>query len=238
MPDFVARAGAYIDRAHRVAGFLLICCVVLGLMSFCQWQRNGELNRLLEGYAQRLPVIVVPGAVAGKYDPREDAQLVAAFADFVTQNFNTFTPETVAKQLESLRPYLAPALLTDSQPYFAKKVDDATSVKRSSLFIPDRASLTVTNTTENGVDLREVILRGKLKNIAAGTVAEDVPLEVQMTFQKGIINPNINPYGFQLVRYHEKPLVKEAPPPAIDTSGPAPTAPTPATPSPANQGNP
>ncbi|MCA3244235.1 MAG: hypothetical protein INF43_02885 [Alphaproteobacteria bacterium] len=224
MPDFVARAGSYIDRAHRVAGFLLICCAVLGLMTFCQWQRNAELNNLLEGYAQRLPVIVVPGAVAGKYDPREDAQLVAAFADFVTQTFNTFTPETVKRQVESIRPYLAPALLVDSEPYFAKKIDDATSVKRSSLFVPDKASLEVKNYTENGVDLRDVVLRGVLKNIAAGTLAEDVPLEVRMTFQKGIINPNINPFGFQLVRYQEKPIVKDAPPEQIDTSGPTPTA--------------
>lgn len=216
--DFVARAGSFIDRAHRVAGFLLICCVVLGLMATCQWQRNMELNAKLENFAQRLPVIVVPGAVAGKYDPREDAQLVAAFADYVTQTFNTFTPETLPAQLLSMKPFMAPALLVDSEPYFEKKLQDATSVKRSALFIPNRGSLNVRSYNENGVELRDVELLGTLKNMAAGTLAEDVPLRVKMTFQKGIINPDINPYGFQLVRYLEQPVVKDAPPEQIDTS--------------------
>jgi hypothetical protein len=216
--DFVARAGSFIDRAHRVAGFLLVCCVVLGLMATCQWQRNMELNAKLENFAQRLPVIVVPGAVAGKYDPREDAELVKAFADYVTQNFNTFTPETLPAQLLSMKPFMAPALLVDSEPYFEKKLQDATSVKRSALFIPNRGSLNVRSYNETGVELRDVELLGTLKNMAAGTLAEDVPLRVKMTFQKGIINPNINPYGFQLVRYLEQPIVKDAPPEQIDTS--------------------
>ncbi len=216
--DFVARAGSFIDRAHRVAGFLLICCCVLALMSLCQWQRNIELNQTLENFAQRLPVIVVPGAVAGKYDPREDAQLVAAFADFVTQTFNTFTPETLPAQLLSMKPFLAPALLVDSEPYFEKKLQDATSVKRSALFVPNRSTLKVRSYNENGVELRDVEITGMLKNMAAGTLAEDVPLKIKMTFQKGIINPNINPYGFQLVRYLEAPVVRESAPEQIDTT--------------------
>jgi hypothetical protein len=216
--DFVARAGSFIDRAHRVAGFLLIFSCVMILMTVCQWQENTKLNNQIRESTLRQPVIVVPGAVPGKYDPTQDGKLVEAFADFITQTLNTFTPETLPAQLLSLKPYLAPALLVDSEPDFEKKLQDAASVKRSALFIPNRGSLNVRSYNETGVELRDVELLGTLKNMAAGTLAEDVPLRVKMTFQKGIINPNINPYGFQLVRYLEQPIVKDAPPEQIDTS--------------------
>ncbi len=223
-PDFVARAGAYIDRAHRVAGFLLICTVTLSILSYCQWQTNANLNQQLQEFTLRQPVIVVPGAVPGKYDPTEDRQLVMIFTDFITQAFNTFTPITLAQQIQTIQPFLAPGLLVDSQPYFEKKLADATSVKRSSLFIPDRNTLTIRGYQENGLELRDVSVSGILKNMAAGTLAEDVPLQITMTFRKTIINPTINPYGFELLRYHEKPILTPEEEARIDTSGPTPVS--------------
>jgi hypothetical protein len=221
--DFVARAGAAIDRAHRVAGLLLIFCVLLTILTMCQINKNAELNRQLATITQRLPVIVVPGAVPGKYDPREDTLLVSGFVDKIVQAFNTFTPVNLGKQLQSVEPFLAPALLVDSRNYFTKKLKDAEALKRASLFVPDRTTLKIRPYTQNGQEMRDVTLQGTLQNFAAGTLAESLQLEITLTLQKTVINPDINPYGFLLVRYQERSLVDPNLLPqstVIDTSGP------------------
>jgi hypothetical protein len=205
--DFIARAGTFIDRAHRVAGFLLVCCVVLGVTSFCQWQQNVELNRINSTITQRLPVIVVPGAVPGKYNPQEDELLVSAFVEYITQNFNTFTPANIGRQLDSVSPFMGPDLLVDSRPAFERKIRDAEALKRASLFIPDRSTLKIARSQRNGQDIREVTIRGELRNFAAGTLAEVVPIQIDMTIGKTVINPDVNRYGFMLMRYKETPLI-------------------------------
>lgn len=205
--DFIARAGTFIDRAHRVAGFLLICCVVLGVTSFCQWQQNVELNRLNSNIAQRLPVIVVPGAVPGKYNPQEDELLVSAFVEFITQNFNTFTPSNIGRQLDTVTPFMGPDLLVDSKPAFERKIRDAEALKRASMFVPDRSTLKIVRTQKNSQDQREVSIRGELRNFAAGTLAEVVPVQIDMAMVKTVINPDVNRYGLILMRYKETPLI-------------------------------
>lgn len=217
--DFIARAGTFIDRAHRVAGFLLICCIILGVTSFCQWQHNVELNRINTNITMRLPVIVVPGAVPGKYNPQEDELLVSAFMEFVTQNFNTFTPANVGKQLDSVTPFMAPDLLVDSRPAFERKVRDAESLKRASLFVPDRTTLVIKPIQKNGQEIREVSIKGELRNFAAGTLAEVVPLQIDMTFLKTVINPDVNRYGFLLATYKETPLIDRNKPLPIPGQG-------------------
>jgi hypothetical protein len=221
--DFVARAGAFIDRAHRVAGFLLICCVLLGVTSFCQWQQNVQLNRINATLTQRLPVIVVPGAVPGKYNPQEDGLLVNAFVDYITQSFNTFTPANVGAQLDSVSPFMGPDLLVDSRPAFERKVRDAEALKRASLFIPDRSTLQIKRYTKNSSELRDVTLQGELRNFAAGTLAEVIPVQMNLTLQKTVINPDVNRFGFMLMSYKETPLIdrnNQPKLPPIDTSGP------------------
>jgi hypothetical protein len=221
--DFIARAGNFIDRAHRVAGFLLVCCVVLGVTSFCQWQKNVELNQLLVRNTERLPVIVVPGAVPGKYNPQEDTLLVSAFVEFITQSFNTFTPSNVGRQLDAVSPFMGPSLLVDSRSAFERKVRDAENLKRASLFIPDRSTLKIKAYQKNSQEMRDVSIRGELSNFAAGTLAEVVPIQIDMTFAKTVINPDVNRYGMLLVTYKETPLIdmnqqpKLAP---INTDGP------------------
>lgn len=207
--DFVARAGAIIDRAHRIAGILLICVVVLGLLSMCQISKNASLNAQLMARRVSLPVIVVPGATSGLYSPTEDDRLIQMFTSLITQSINTFTPENMARQYELAKTFFDPALLTDSATYFERKVRDATSDKRSSMFVPDDPSmrdLQVRKYEENGIQKREVTLTGQLHTIIAGTVAETVPVQITLKMQKGVVSPN-NPYGLILTAYRETELV-------------------------------
>lgn len=205
--DFVARAGAVIDRAHRVAGVLLICVLVLCFVSGCQLVNNMGLQKQLDDRRQHYPVIVVPDATTGVYSPTEEERLIALFSDFVTQSLSSYTPETAAKLYSNLRPFFGPALLADSEPYFQKKIRDVGSDHRSSFFIPDRSQpLKVTKRNMNGQDFRDIVMVGQINSIVGGTVAESIPLEVTMTFQKVFSSPT-NPYGFILTAYHERPLV-------------------------------
>lgn len=205
--DFVARAGAIVDRAHRVAGILLICVIVLGLFSTCQFTKNRELQRQLDDRRIRYPVIVVPDASTGVYSPTEEQRLVFLFTDFVTQSLNSYTPENIRGLYDNLRKFLSPAMLTDTQVAFQKRIRDATGDRRSSFFVPDRArELKVEKRTVNGQDFRDVTLYGQMNSIIGGTVAESLPLEVKMTFQKVFASPS-NPYGFILTAYSERPLV-------------------------------
>ncbi|NBV54664.1 MAG: hypothetical protein EBR79_03015 [Proteobacteria bacterium] len=205
--DFIARAGAMIDRAHRIAGLLLICVVVLGVATMCQLARNNQLNNQLMDARVRLPVIVVPGAVAGKYDPRDDDKLISEFTFFLGQTLNTFTPETLSRQYAVLRPFFAPALLTDSAPYFEKKIRDVEADRRSSLFIPDMTTYQVRKYVQNDVEKRDVKVIGSLQTIVAGTPAEVIPLQITFTLEKRLVNPATNPYGFWLSAYNEVILV-------------------------------
>ncbi len=206
--DFLARAGAIIDRAHRVAGFLLVLCGVLGLVTMCQMNEITNLNSQLKVIRQQLPVIVVPGALAGEYDPREEERLISNFTDFITQSFNNYTPETLVKQLEASQPFMSPQALIDGQSYFEKKISDASTIKRSMIFIPERTTLQVKKYRENGVDMRDVLIQGTIQQITSGLPVEALPVEIAMKIRRTIINPKVNPYGFILESYSEKALAK------------------------------
>lgn len=216
--DFVARAGAIIDRAHRIAGILLVCVVILGTVASCQLVKNASLNAQLNQRRIAYPVIVVPDATTGVYSPTEEDRLISLFADFVTQSFNSYTPENVDRLYEGLRPFMGPALLADSAPTFQKTIRDVKADRRSSFFVPNRAQ--PLKVTKRG-DLRDVTINGTIKSIVGGTVAEDIPVDIAMTFQKGFSSP-ANVYGFTLVAYHVNPLVNPQTAPQFNTSNPNP----------------
>jgi hypothetical protein len=200
MNNFVARAGAVVDRAHRVAGLLLVVVVVQSGMLISQWYSNQNLSTQLTRMAQQMPVYVIPGSTRGIYSPTEDDLLINAFVDQVTQNFNTFTYETLAKQYEEMRVFFSPEMLTFSQDYFAKLIRDSQADRRSQLFIPDHTSMQVERGLENGQETRNVTVRGSLQTILAGSVVESVPVEIALKLQKVIIS-RTNPFGFQLGAY-------------------------------------
>lgn len=215
--DFVARAGAIIDRAHRIAGILLICVILLGLVASCQLVRNKNLQDELEAKRIRYPVIVVPDATTGVYSPTEEDRLISLFADFVTQSLNSYTPENITKLYSNLRQFFGPALQADSGPYFQRIQRDAMADRRSSFFVPDRSQpLKVTRRVVNEVEYRDVVMPGQINAIVGGTTAESLPVEINMTFQKGFASPS-NPYGFILTAYHVKPLVDTNKAPQVPT---------------------
>ncbi len=201
--NFVARAGAVVDRAHRVAGLLLVVVVVQSGMIITQWYTNSNLSTQLTRMAQQMPVYVIPGSTRGIYSPTEDDLLINAFVDQVTQNFNTFTYETLAKQYEEMKLFFTPQMLTFSQDYFAKLIRDSQADRRSQLFIPDHTSMKVERSMENGREVRNVTVRGSLQTILAGSVVESVPIEIMLKLEKVVIS-RTNPFGFQLGSYSAK----------------------------------
>jgi len=231
--DFVARAGSVIDRAHRMAGVLLIIVIVQSVMLITMWARNGSLSATIDHLATRLPVYVIPGSTRGIYSPTEDDLLINAFADTVTQSFNTFTYETLSKQYEEMRQFFTPEMLTFSQSYFEKLMSDTKVDRRSQLFVPDRRSLVVQKGMDNGVEARSVSLRGSLQTIVAGSVVESVPLEINMRLRKVIISKT-NPFGFLLAGYNVRRLQPGMPPAEMAPLQPGSTPPgleqSPATP--------
>lgn len=217
--DFVARAGAFIDRAHRIAGVLLLILIVQSLVMVNMWISNRDMADQLRYIAVRMPVYVVPGATRGIYSPTEDDLLIKAFVDQVTQSFKTFTYETLAGQYEEMRQFFTPQMLIDAEAYFSKTLRDAQADRRSSLFIPDSRSMKVEKGSENGVETRTVTIRGSLQTIIAGSVVESLPIEITLKLQKSIIS-KANPFGFQLSFYAERSLAANAAKPFIPQQTP------------------
>lgn len=203
--DFVARAGAFIDRAHRVAGVLLLIVIIQSLIIINMWISNGQMADQLRYVAVRMPVYVVPGATRGIYSPTEDDLLIKAFVDQVTQSFKTFTYETLANQYQEMKQFFTPQMLVDADAYFTKQLRDAQADRRSSLFIPDQQSMRVEKATENGVEMRTVTIKGSLQTVIAGSVVESLPIEITLKLQKAVISKS-NPFGFQLAFYAERSL--------------------------------
>lgn len=203
--DFVARAGSFIDRAHRIAGVLLLIVILQSLIIINQYIRNGEMAEQLRYIAVRMPVYVVPGATRGIYSPTEDDLLIKAFVDQVTQSFKTFTYETLANQYEEMRQFFTPQMLVSAETYFSKALRDSQADRRSSLFIPDHQSMKVEKANEGGLETRIVTIKGSLQTIIAGSVVESLPIEIALKLQKSIISKG-NPFGFQLAEYRERAL--------------------------------
>lgn len=207
--DFLARAGAVIDRAHRVAGLLLVIVIVQAIVIISMWGTNNALTQRIRLMSERLPVYAIPGATRGIYSPTEDDLLIQAFSDTVIQSFNTFTYETIARQYEEMKPFMTAEMLTFSADYFDKLVRDANVDRRSQLFVPDRSTLKVEKSEDNGTEIRKVTQRGTLQTIVAGSIVESVPVEMSLTLRKVIISKS-NPFGFMLQSYSARKVETQA----------------------------
>ncbi|HEX2859129.1 MAG TPA: TraE/TraK family type IV conjugative transfer system protein [Alphaproteobacteria bacterium] len=206
--DFVARAGAIVDRAHRMAGILLIALIVESIIIAALLMGNTSLSERIQRMVERREVYVVPGSTRGLYSPTEDDLLINAFVDTVTQSFNTFTYETLQKQYVEMRTFFSPEMLTFSQDYFDKLIRDSAADRRSQLFIPDHRSMKVDRGTEGGIEVRNVTMRGSLQTILAGSVVESVPVEISLKLQKTMIS-RTNPFGFQLAAYAARKIANQ-----------------------------
>ncbi len=198
--DFLARAGAVIDRAHRVAGILLVLVIVQAIIIISMWGTNNMLTSRIKTMTERLPVYAIPGATRGIYSPTEDDLLIQAFTDTVIQSFNTFTYETIGRQYEEMKPFMTAEMLTFSSDYFDKLVRDSAVDRRSQLLVPNRSTLRVEKLEDNGSEIRKVTQQGTLQTIVAGSIVESVPVELSLTLRKVIISKS-NPFGFMLQAY-------------------------------------
>ncbi|MFZ2586559.1 MAG: hypothetical protein WAZ18_00315 [Alphaproteobacteria bacterium] len=212
--DFVARAGSFIDRAHRMAGVLLLIVILQSLIIINQWNNNNDMAEQLRYVAVRMPVYVVPGATRGIYSPTEDDLLIKAFVDQVTQSFKTFTYETLPNQYQEMKQFFTPQMLVSAEGYFSKALRDSQADRRSSLFIPDHQSMKVEKGTENGLEVRGVTIRGSLQTVIAGSVVESLPIEIVLKIQKSMIS-KANPFGFQLAEYRERAVSQQSAQPFI-----------------------
>src|SRR5690606_22707764 len=172
--DFIARAGAMIDRAHRVAGFFLIACVALALVVLMQARENSSLATELRRVSAEMPVYVVPGSPVGVYTPTGPEMLLSNFSEFVVQNLNTYTYANLQKQYEELQKFLLPAMLTYANDYYQERIQVVRQDEHSALFITERNSLRIEPTAspqgaERGTYYK-VSISGQRHNILGGTV--------------------------------------------------------------------
>ena len=203
--DFVARAGTMLDRAHRLAGFLLILLMLETLVVVMTINRNAALTDQVRELSNLRPVYVVPGSQAGIYAPTQDDLLINAFVDHITQSLNSYTYENIDEQYVEVRNFFSPEMLALSGDAFEKQVKLVQTDRRSSLFISNRRTLEVEKKQENGLQVRMVTLRGTLQQILAGSTVETVPVMFTMKLIKESPSKT-NPFGFKLAQYRMREL--------------------------------
>lgn len=205
--DFIARAGAMIDRAHRVAGFFLIACAVLAMVVFMQARENSSLASELRRVSAEMPVYVVPGSPVGIYTPTGPEMLLTNFAEFVVQNLNTYTYANLQKQYEELQRFLTPAMLTYANEYYQNRIAVVRQDEHSALFITERGTLRIEPVAspqgaERGTYYK-VSISGQRHNILGGTVVATQPLRVSLIMRQASVSKT-NPWGFMLAGYEEE----------------------------------
>ncbi len=202
--DFIARAGSMLDKAHRLAGLLLIIIAVMGLVVLNQMGTINRLSARIDGLSSRLQVYVVPGAQAGVYSPTYREMLTENFAEHVIQSLNSYTYETLPSQYEEIKFFFAPKMLTFAEGYYERLIRNARVDQRSALFIPTNGSFT-SEPAENAADRLVVTMHGTSQQIIAGSVVEVLPMKITLELQQVNVSRS-NPFGYMLVSYKEEVL--------------------------------
>lgn len=204
--DFLARSGHMLDRAHRLAGFLLVILALQTMLMLHLLSTNTSLNAEFNRTRERLSVYVVPGSQAGVYSPTQDQMLLETFVSHVTQSLETFTFQTLQSQFDEIKMFFAPEMLSYAEPHYAALINKARIDQRSSLFIPtSKVKMEETPESSSGADRRAVSIEGNLQQILSGSVVETIPVRITMTIQKTVVSKT-NPFGFMLVSYREEEL--------------------------------
>ena len=203
--DFVARAGALMDKSHRISGILLVVIVVQLVIIFFSMSNNSanqaEHRRLL----RTLPVYVVPGSTADIYRPESSDTLVVAFTDFLTQSLYTFTFESYGGQYDEVKKFFTPEMLRFADPFFSKRIKQSNSLRASELFIPNRQTMKITQETVNGQTLRIATVRGSQQRIINGNVVQIQPVEFVLRFRPTTVS-RANPFGLMVLSMRTREL--------------------------------
>lgn len=212
--EFIARAGALIDRGHRVIGILLVVIIVQLLLISNLAQDRGMLQNQLRKMAATQSIYVVPNSQANIYKPAKGELLLSTFADYVTQSLLTYTPANLSPQYKKVREFFSPKMLMMADEYYRKEIANINRESRSSLFIADRKSTELTEfreltdkTTDLGARTYEVVVKGVQNTIIGGTVVYANKLHVKLHLQETLASEN-NPFGFIITKM-EQTKVKE-----------------------------
>lgn len=208
--EFIARAGSFIDRSHRVAGFFLIISVVLGVVVMSLAKSNAGLSREVERISRTSQVYVVPGSQAGFYAPTQPEMLLQNFGEYIIQSLNTYTHTSLETQFQEVQKFFTPEMLLNAKPFYQARIQDARQDEHSSLFVAERNTLKVTAiaTPADGVrDLNyfEYNIEGRRQDIIGAQVIAARNIRVFLTVRQSSISKS-NPWGFVLSKYREESL--------------------------------
>ena len=207
--DFIARAGAIVDRSHRVAGFFVIATVVLAFLTMSATSENSRLANEIQRLSREMPVYVVPGSPVGVYSPTRPQMLMTNFAEYVTQSLNTYTYENLRPQYQELQKFLTPEMLTFANAYYQERIDVVRQDEHSSMFILDNGSVETERVpTPEGAeegDYYKITMQGRRHNILGGTVVDEQNIRITMRVRQTFVSKT-NPWGFMLAGYEETQL--------------------------------
>lgn len=203
--DFIARAGSMLDRAHRIAGLLLVICVIEGVAILHFMNVNGELNRQFQNIREELKVYVVPGSKADIYSPTNMNILMETFVDHVSQSLKTFTYETFESQQEEINRFFVPELRSKWKKQVSKLASSIEADERSSLFVPRKDTLKFkkANKRISGKVVYDASIEGDVSYFVGGSLVETFPIIINLVLQRENLSKS-NPFGFVLVKYNEK----------------------------------
>lgn len=142
--DFIARAGAIVDRGHRVIGLLLVVAVLQLYWIFSIYEEKASLQNTIDIQNANQSVYVVPNSQAGIYKPAEGQLLLSTFVDYITQNLMTYTPANMERQYKSIRGF------------FDNKIrviaDKAFKIEKHKSRVEEISSIYIVNTTSTNLD--------------------------------------------------------------------------------------
>jgi hypothetical protein len=206
--DFIARAGAMLDKSHRISGILFVLIILALVLILNLFATNNKQSREIAEMRATLPVYVVPGSLAGTYSPSQDDMLLDGFITLITQSLNTYTYENLPLQYQEVKQFFGPQLLTVVDKYFADKIKIANIDRRSALFVPERNTIKVEDIRDSRGQRtgdKRVVIDGLLNHILAGSTVEAIPLRITMRMNKVIVS-RTNPFGYVLESYREEEI--------------------------------
>ena len=207
--DFVARAGSVVDKWQRVAGILLILCLVEAWMILSQMETNEQLQLDYKVIREEAKVYVVPGSAAGFYTPPKPEFLLKEMTYLILHSLNTYTYSNLEEQYKEIEKFFDERMLTSAQGHFGKLINQAYDDERSALFIPITTSYKVKQEQdESGEEIYVVKAEGTVRYIISDAVVEAAPIEFTLRFKRRHISPT-NPFGFVLVSYKQKELTSQ-----------------------------
>ena len=208
--EFIARAGTFIDRSHRVAGFFLLVSVVLLFAVMALGSSNANLSEEIKRLSATRQVYVVPGSQAGFYAPTKPEMLLQNFGQYIIQSLNTYTHNNLEEQFREVQKFFTPTMLIDSRPFYQARIQDARQDEHSSLFIPNVNTMDIEQVDPpKGADPNftyyQYSVEGRRQDIIGAQVISARPIRINLTVRQVGISQT-NPWGFMLARYREEQL--------------------------------